>query len=755
MREYEESLRPTSERAGMILSDFRFRFPGDKARKCRVPFSLYGVLLRDREIADPVLYPDRIALPAYREIAFHADFIVGEQMLRARHVFLRAHGIDTVCTFLINGRCIGRTRNLYCRYLFEIAPFLQSGKNELTLVFTSPDAARGGEDTAFRRPSYLDGVCPDVGVLGGIEILATDAAIIENVRLRQEHRQGEADLLFDVAVRGDTEGLRAVASLVSPLGRVFFGGLSGDLSDAHGRIAVSAPELWYPNGSGARPLYRFTLTLYRENTPIDRYEAPVGLRDIRLFSSEQKPFWLTVNGIDPFLVGADYAPEDLLLSRHAPARTQKRIEAAASAHISFLRIPAEAGYPDEDFFDFCDQCGILVFQEFAVGRQSSFLTGDGAAIAAEMMHGVARLAAHPSFAALVLPDEGGWAAGLSAWIDRFLPGVPTIGGARLSAALAAGGGDADDPLISFSDEKTWDEMLPPEQRNPFSLALERLQTVSGGIARSFSVLSERYLYPTSFSDAILSVGIAQGEALQKRIEAYRTAPKTARTGVLHLGRLHDTTVSISPSLIDCRGRLKPSYFLARACLYPVCAFLHTEGSEASFTVSCEGKRESRGTLTVSITEDGKRLLREEARSYAVPRGEARFVVCLDLSAEIAAVGRERIVLFFRLAETGGEVFSDMAALARPKEMPRSKKPLVALVSGGGHDFEITLTAPTFLPRLCLFLDGKDAAFSRNCFAAAPKNSPRILCRTEQDMSLDEFRDILRIFSPVPIPVEIK
>ena len=62
-------------------------------------------------------------------------------------------------------------------------------------------------------------------------------------------------------------------------------------------------------------------------------------------------------------MGGDYIPEDNLLSRVTPQRTRRLLEDARLAHFNTVRIWGGGYYPDDFFYDICDELGLYVIDE--------------------------------------------------------------------------------------------------------------------------------------------------------------------------------------------------------------------------------------------------------------------------------------------------------------------------------------------------------------------------------------------------------
>jgi beta-mannosidase len=71
-----------------------------------------------------------------------------------------------------------------------------------------------------------------------------------------------------------------------------------------------------------------------------------------------------VNGVEFFAMGADYIPEDNLLSRVTPQRTLDLLEQCVAPNFNTVRVWGGGYYPDDWFYDICDELGLVVWQDF-------------------------------------------------------------------------------------------------------------------------------------------------------------------------------------------------------------------------------------------------------------------------------------------------------------------------------------------------------------------------------------------------------
>ena len=132
-------------------------------------------------------------------------------------------------------------------------------------------------------------------------------------------------------------------------------------------VEVPNPRLWWPNGLGDQPLYRVQVALLQGEECLDRWEKRIGLRTLTVSREADawgESFAHCVNGVKVFAMGADYIPEDHLLGRTSPERTRRLLADCKAAHFNCIRVWGGGYYPEDWFFDCCDEFGLMVWQDF-------------------------------------------------------------------------------------------------------------------------------------------------------------------------------------------------------------------------------------------------------------------------------------------------------------------------------------------------------------------------------------------------------
>ncbi len=364
-------------------------------------------------------------------------------------------GLDTIASIELNGHPVGETRNMHRRYRFDLRPHLKAGLNELTVSFRSPvrsaDAASlelgyrphvnhhpynairkmacsfgwdWGIDTSTSgiwRPvtleswsvARIESVRP-IATVGGVGMVSTSSTTGGG----GSTTGGVVDVHVEVARAGD-ETLLVTASVA---------GVSASVELAAGEttavVRLDLPEvaLWWPRGYGDQPLYDVAVTLGSDATELDTASKRVGFRTVEFDTTPDDagtPFTILINGQPVFVRGANWIPDDAFPHRVDRARYLDRIEQAEFANINLIRVWGGGIFESDDFFELCDERGMLTWQDFLLACAAYAEEAPlGDEIEAEARDNVARLAAHPSLVVLNGNNENIWGFGEWHWEKR-------------------------------------------------------------------------------------------------------------------------------------------------------------------------------------------------------------------------------------------------------------------------------------------------------------------------------------------------
>ncbi|MET9459829.1 glycoside hydrolase family 2 protein [Streptomyces canus] len=358
-------------------------------------------------------------------------------------------GLDTVAEILLDGQLLGRTRNMHRSYRFDVTGMAGRLAVRFVSAYAEAEAVRGklGErPAAYAEPyQYLRKMACSFGWDWGPTLVT--AGIWRPVRIERwstariarvrplvtvgEQGLGVVELAVEVErarveaplrVEASVGGVRAIASLDGTEGVV--------------RLEVPDVGLWWPRGYGEQPLYDVELTLLHEGRPLDVWRRRVGFRTVELDRSADAHgtgFTLVVNGERLFARGVNWIPDDVFPSRITRERYRERLGQAADAGVDLVRIWGGGIYESEDFYDACDELGLLVWQDFpfacAAYPEEQPLRGE---VEAEARENVVRLMPHPSLVLWNGNNENlwgfrdwGWEARLAgdSWGEGYYLGV--------------------------------------------------------------------------------------------------------------------------------------------------------------------------------------------------------------------------------------------------------------------------------------------------------------------------------------------
>lgn len=609
-----------------------------------VPGSVYHDLLTAGQIPDP-FYRDNEneALKLMdNDFVYSRSFTIPAALLENDAVLLHCDGLDTLATVTVNGAVVGTGKNMHRIYEFDVKSVLKAGENTISVKFDSPtryikkayaeSRADGSSDAMVGFPLIRKAHCmfgwdwgprlPDAGIWRDISILGIKTARLRDVYVVQHHEDGKVTLEVNTHVTEITGSAEVSVKVTAPDGTVF---------TAEGEkavIEIENPQLWWPNGLGAQPLYQVEVTL---GDGLDSWNKKVGLRTLTVTRKKDEwgeSFSHCVNGVDVFAMGADYIPEDNLLPRVNPARTRHLLEDAKAANMNCIRVWGGGYYPEDYFYDTCDELGLLVWQDFMFACAVYNLTEDFEEnIRAEFVDNIRRLRHHASLALWCGNNEMEQFVAYGEWVscprqkadyikmyEYIIPKILKEEDPQTFywPASPSSGGSFDEPqdpnrgdvhywdvwhgLKPFTDYRNYlfryvsefgfqsfpcmetiESFTAPEDRNVFSYVMEKHQRNASANGRIVSYLSQMYLYPGDLSTLVYASQLLQAQAMQYGVEHWRRNRNDSRCMGAVVWQLNDCWPVASWASIDYFGRWKALHYYEKRFFAPVLISCHEEG----------------------------------------------------------------------------------------------------------------------------------------------------------------------------------
>ncbi len=792
----------------------------DKLLDTQVPFSVYSDLLSHGEIEDP-FYRDneKEALPlSEKDYSYRLTFDADEELLSCEKQWLYFEGIDTLAEICLNGVFLGKTFNMHRTWEFPLENILKEKGNLLEVRLYSPTrymeeqislhgAIPCNTDTLdgfpfLRKSSCMSGwdwapKLPDMGIFRQVTLLGGKKGRLSDVHLRQKHENGRVWLYFHV----DMEVWKAEESsyrvtIISPDGE------SVVLKNSPKETEICSPSLWWPRGYGKQDLYTIKVEAVIDGKTEDIWERRIGLRTMKMRLEKDQwgeSFAHEVNGVAVFAMGADYIPEDSLLPRIREEKTRKLLEQCALANYNTLRVWGGAYYPDDWFYDACDELGIIIWQDFMFACSTYLLTEEFEEnISHEIEQNVRRIRHHaclglwcgnnemedmilcgytdtprlrgdytrmysyviPKIVKRVDPDTFYWPSSPSSGGDFDEPQDETRGDAHYwqvwhgykpfpdyrkhNFRYASEFG-----FESLPSLKTIETFTLPEDRNVFSYVMEKHQRSENGYAKMMVYMSQYFKYPKEFSLLVYASQLMQGQAMRYAVEHWRRHRGQCMGAIVW--QLNDCWPVASWSSIDYFGRWKALHYFEKRFFAPVMISCCEEGlltqnpnpnarpyvveKSIHLNVANETREDINVTVCYSLRDKYSNVIGEETKA------EVYVPALSSVWMEKEDLPHARLYgdhVFYTCVQ-GGEVVSEGSVIfSMPKFHEYADPELTAHIEGE----EIVVTAKAYAASVELLNEEEDWVLSDNYFdMEAGEKRVRILSGKAKGVRVRSIYDI--------------
>ena len=333
------------------------------------------------------------------------------------------NGLDTVATISINGAVRMQTKNMHRSYRLDITQDIKAGDIALEVAFKAPltDAEDHVRELGlYPRPydmpynyqrkmacSYgwdWGPITISSGIWKKIEIHTFFGAYCDNVGITPTVENGKPTFSLDIPILGETSKLSgAIRVLDASNGTLIHQStiaIKGSSFNEH--IELPEAEIWHPRGRGTQPLYFIEFDLIDgDDAVLETHRRRVGFRKVELDTSaidgDRNLFAIKVNGERLWIRGANWIPDDPFPTRVSKERYQQRIRDMLEVNINGIRVWGGGIYESEYFYDFCDEEGIVVWQDFLFACAAYPETPEMfEEVEAEVKENVRRLSSHPS-----------------------------------------------------------------------------------------------------------------------------------------------------------------------------------------------------------------------------------------------------------------------------------------------------------------------------------------------------------------------
>jgi beta-mannosidase len=812
-----------------IHAGWQFREAGkDTWYSATVPGCVHTDLLNNKLIEDP-FYRDneqRLQWIGKTDWEYQTTFNLTPEILARNNIELVFEGLDTYANVFLNGKSLLNTDNMFRSWRADSKRLLRHGANTLRIRFRSPinevlplmarmnyQLPAGndqGEKTSphTRKAPYQYGWdwgprFVTSGVWRPVSLEAWDQGRVEDLHiLPKQVTAAAASLTAQVEVVVD-RNVSATIIVNNLTDKSIAGKRKVNLTPGSNRIAldfvIARPALWWPNGLGAHPLYTFKARLLIDGKRIDETSARTGLRSLELRQQPDKSgksFTFVINGVPVFAKGGNWIPADSFPSRISKDKYRQLLESVRDTNMNMLRVWGGGIYEHNDFYELCDEMGILVWQDFMFG--CSLYPGDQAFldnVRQEAVDTVKRLRNHPSIVIWNGNNEiesgwfhWGWKDQLPAqlWDDYLklfygvLPEVcsvldpsrpywPSSPSSNLEddnesqkmgdlhywqvwhASLPFSEYEKQFPRFmseygfqSFPQIETVNTYTVPADHDIKSPVMMAHQRHPRGNQLIREYMLREYPEPKDFESFLYVSQVLQAEGMKIGAEHLRRI-MPHNMGSLYW-QINDCWPVASWSSIDYTGRWKALQYYARRFYSEILVSPQEEKGNINVFVVSDRLQPAPAQLNLSLLDFEGNTLWSQRQDIEIAALNSRSYMTVPINTLLAGKDAKRVFLFTEVlvgskrVSSNEHFFQPYKDLAVPR--PQIKTDIVA-VRGG---FNVTLSADKFARAVYLSAPSHTGFFTDNYFDLIPGQEVEVKFQSDAAITLRDFRSKLKVRS---------
>jgi beta-mannosidase len=768
----------------------------DEWLSAKVPGCVHTDLLSNSKIGDPYFGDNEQKLQwiEKKNWEYKTTIIIDKTVLDNDKVDLVFEGLDTYAQVFLNQTKILTADNMFREWVVDCKDNLNEGANELSVQFTSPvymDSLKASklpyklpDQRGFTRkapyqygwdwgPRFVtSGVWKPVYIRAWNEILISDVHVST-----VDIKDSEATITIEAEIEATEKRSARVSLQVNKIQFTERIELQKGINLFKTNLSVPDPKLWWPNGMGGQSLYQLNFNVESANS-LDSQNISFGIRQIELVQQKDstgESFYFKINGKPFFTKGANYIPQDNFPSRVTHEKYKKTIQSAVDANMNMLRVWGGGIYENDEFYNFCDEKGILVWQDFMFA--CNMYPGDKAFmenVRQEATQNVKRLRNHPCLALWCGNneiDEGwlnwGWQKSLGysdsdsteIWNNYlkifeeilpqtvltyspytpYIPSSPRIGWGH-EEALAEGDMHywgvwwGEEPFeiyeekvgrfISeygfqgFPDLRTLDSYLSQSEMNLQSSALKNHQKHPRGMELIQTYMERDYKVPDNFENYAYVSQLVQAYGIKKAIEAHRRAMPRCM-GTLYW-QLNDCWPVISWSSVDYYNRWKAlHYFVREAYKEMLISFEENNGQVEVYIIS-DLQKDTPATLNLQVIDFSGTVKWQTEKQVSISGTSSKIYSKVD----VKKFSKSDHLLVASLIASDSIVAENLCYFLPPLELNLPQVKITKSIEPANNGYLIKLTADNLAKNVFLSID-QDGFFSDNYFDLLPGETRNI------------------------------
>ncbi len=357
--------------------------------KAQVPGNFLTDLTAAGVLPSDLYYGDEIwKTQEYED--YHLWYATEFELQEGQERTLYFGGIDTVSEIYIDGKLLGESENMFIPHEFSLDGFA-AGKHELVVHIipiceyvegrSVPSYCRSlpyQRDTLMvRKAPYQFGwdIMPRAvggGLWKAVEVLYKKPCRIEECYgYVRRFKRGGADLQFDIRIA--TPVMRPNVYRLRVRGNCKDSSFEKECSvfgyNTRVAIRLEDPILWWPKNYGEPDMYDVSVEILEGDTVCATHTFKLGVRTVLLDRRDKREdggaFRFIINEKPIYIMGTNWVPTDAFAHRHNE-RLCKSLPLLEESGCNLIRLWGGNVYPDDTLYDWCDEHGIMIWQDFAM-----------------------------------------------------------------------------------------------------------------------------------------------------------------------------------------------------------------------------------------------------------------------------------------------------------------------------------------------------------------------------------------------------
>nr|KAF6501266.1 mannosidase beta [Molossus molossus] len=369
---------------------------------------------------------------------YSKEFQIPFDISKWQKVHLIFESIDTVSEVLLNNVLIGKTNNMFRRYTFDITHVVKA-LNSIEVRFQSPVSYAAQQSRAHTLyqvppncpPSVQEGEChvnfirkeqcsfswdwgpafPTLGIWEDVRIEAYNSCHLNYFTFSPIYDNSTQDWNLEIESSFDVVSSKPVSGqvIVEIPKLQTQQSYSVELQPGERIVKLFVKmnktvtiETWWPHGHGNQTGYNMTV-LFKLNKDLEiKKSAKIYFRTVELIQEPIKgspglSFYFKINGVPIFLKGSNWIPADSFQDRVTSDLLSLLSHSVVDANMNTLRVWGGGIYERDEFYELCDELGIMVWQDFMFAC-ALYPTNRGfmSSVRTEVAYQIRRLKSHPS-----------------------------------------------------------------------------------------------------------------------------------------------------------------------------------------------------------------------------------------------------------------------------------------------------------------------------------------------------------------------